>query len=201
MNAAMTALRRVTGAAAPAPLLRIEGRCLLEAGREFPCRATAISMNRAVLAAVASVKIGEQATLYLDNIGILTGHVEVKSEGGFTLCYEVPVDRAMRIKSRIDWHYRAAWSEPDQRSTARIVPDKRDVVVRLGEGLPFPGTILDMSISGAAIAMDGWLRPFEGSLVKVGSRFATVVRLTDTGIAVQFQEPLDPATCDRHVQL
>jgi hypothetical protein len=62
------------------------------------------------------------------------------------------------------------------------------------------GTILDISLSGAAINLDAAQQPFVGARVRVGRRFATVMRLIETGIAVQFLEPFPPHLFDERVR-
>ena len=56
-------------------------------------------------------------------------------------------------------------------------------------------------MSGAAIALRRNPGAFVGGLVRIGSRFATVVRAMEDGIAVQFVEPFTAENFDERVRL
>lgn len=184
-----------------APAYAIVGRCMLQGGDEYPCEARGLTLERAMLATRAPAEAGETVVCYLDNVGLVRGTVAACKPGGFLLALDVSDARRARIVARIDWHAARAREAVEQRTAPRIVPVHRAVEVRLGEDLAVSGTVRDLSLSGAAIALDGRARPFVGSIVRVGKRYATVVRLIEDGIAVQFKLPFIRETFNEHVVL
>lgn len=172
----------------------IRGRAMLAGGAEFPCRVQQISMNAVELIAGARVKIGQVVVCSLDYIGILPGKISTLTAQGFVFIPQIPEDRRGRVAARIEWHSKRSTQQAEMRGAARIVPKHRAVEVRLGENIVLRGTIQNISMSGAAIDLDTDALPFVGTRVRVGARFATVVRLLPRGVAVQFLEPFTAKT-------
>ena len=111
----------------------------------------------------------------------------------------VEVARRARFAARLDWLASQASGRTDQRSDPRIVPTVRTVEVRGADGRVQPGTIIDLSMTGAAISVPD--RPAVGEAVTIGKRRATVVRHLENGFAVTFRLPFRPETFGRHVVL
>lgn len=75
-----------------------------------------------------------------------------------------------------------------ERTAPRLVPNNRDVVVTTPLGEMIPGRIINISASGAAVALDA---PIEvGTLIMIGSTQAKVARSFDDGIGAAFLSPL-----------
>ncbi|PZQ14233.1 MAG: hypothetical protein DI565_12440 [Ancylobacter novellus] len=182
-------------------LYEIPGRCMLADGEEFPSRAIKISTTHAAIVGGRRVEAGEIVVCYLDNVGILRGLVSRPLKDGFILALDVAATRKETVEEALKWHAARAAAVAELRAAPRIVPLNRLVEVRLGENLVFRGVILNVSIGGAAIAMKPDERPFRGALVRTGSRYATVVRLLDNGVAVQFMHPLERDGFDQTVVL
>lgn len=172
----------------------IRGRAMLAGGTEFPCRAEQISLQSAVIIAKIRVEIGQVVVCSLDYIGILPGRVSSVTKQGFVLSLRIPEDHRGRVAARLDWHAKRCVQSAELRGAPRIVPKHRAVEVRLGESIVLPGMIKDISLSGAAIDLNTDALPFVGTRVRVGARYATVVRLIPKGIAVQFIEPFTSDT-------
>ncbi|ACA18769.1 type IV pilus assembly PilZ [Methylobacterium sp. 4-46] len=186
--------------AGPAPvLLRIAGRYLLPNGDEHACETRSLSPAEADLLAAVPGLLGDPVTIYLDTIGAITGVIRSLTPTGFVVAIEVSPERRARIAARLDWLAARANGRIDQRSDARIVPVTKAVEVKLPDGALLPGTLIDLSMSGAAVAMAA--RPAVGATVTVGKRFATVVRHLDGGIAVAFKLPFRPETFNDQVVL
>ncbi|GJD36551.1 hypothetical protein FMGBMHLM_3473 [Methylobacterium aerolatum] len=167
----------------------IRGRAMLAGGTEFPCRVQEINLKSAEFIATARVEVGQVVVCSLDYIGILPGRISTLTRRGFILDLRIPEDRRGRVSARLDWYAKRRLQQAELRGAPRIVPKHRAVEVRLGENILMPGTIQDISLSGAAIDLGTDALPFVGSRVRVGARYATVVRLIPRGIAVQFAEP------------
>ena len=178
---------------------KILGRCLLEDGKELPCEAYDASISKISICCKFIPTMNSVVIVCLDNVGIVRGRVLQSTDRGFLLGVEISDDRRSRIAARLDWHAARAAETAEQRAAPRIVPINCRVDVRLGEDLVFPGRILDLSMTGAAIATDPCCRPYVGSLVKVGKRYASVVRAMEKGFAVQFKLPLIGETFNEQV--
>lgn len=75
------------------------------------------------------------------------------------------------------------------RTDRRIVPQRTAVQVRLADGTPVEATILNLSASGVALALD--VPMAVGQEIVVGRRRATVARLLTHGVGAAFEEPLE----------
>ncbi|TGD99855.1 PilZ domain-containing protein [Methylobacterium nonmethylotrophicum] len=179
--------------------IRVSGRYLLPGGVEHACETRSLSLSAIEVLAPESGLLGDPVTLYLDDVGPVAGAIRSISSDGFTLAVEVGPERRARFAARLDWLAGQASGRADQRSDPRIVPTQRAVEVRRADGQVLPGTVIDISMSGAAIAVDD--KPAVGEAVTVGKRRATVVRHLETGFAVTFRLPFRPETFGRHVVL
>lgn len=182
----------------------IAGRAMLIGGWEFACEARKVTVRSAEIqadpAAGIQAQAGQAVVCYLDEIGLLPGKVLRPLETGFLMGFLLPEARWRRIASRLEWHSHRAARSAELRSAPRIVPLHREVEVRLGEGIVLAGRILNISMSGAAITLDGVSMPFVGARVRIGARYAVVVRLLDDGIGVQFDAPFTPENFDERVR-
>lgn len=174
------------------------GHCLLPDGREYACSASSLSLVGAEFHLHADLHPGDAVTCRLDGVGLLQGHVAATSEGGFTMAFALTDARRERLAARIAWLSACAEGRVEQRAAPRIVPTHPAVTVVFEDGFPIDGRLLDVSPFGAAIALDGRLRPFVGQTVKVGKRYAEVVRILESGeergMAVRFRLPFTPET-------
>jgi hypothetical protein len=183
----------------PAQAIRVPGRYLLPNGGEHACETRQLSIAEAELVAAVPGRPGDPVTVYLDTIGAISGIVRGTTPTGFTVAIEATPGRRARIAARLDWLAARASGAAEQRSDARIVPAAKGVQVRMPDGALVPGTVIDLSMTGAAVALDA--RPAVGATVTVGKRFATVVRHLESGIAVSFKLPFRPETFNESVVL
>jgi len=179
----------------------VSGRILLASGDELPCTATLFPQLHGIITVKAEAALGEFVICYLDNVGILVGKVTELHQTGLRVAFNVKDHRREKVVARLDWHTAQAHRSAQLRRAPRLTPLHRSVEVRLAESFVVAGRILNISISGAAIALDSDPGVFVGSLVRAGSRFATVVRVIDGGIGVQFVEPFAPDSFDERVRL
>lgn len=179
----------------------ISGRCITVEGDDLPCRVIKMSTTHAAIVGARRCEQGETIVCYLDNIGMLRGRVSRPLSDGFILRLYMPEARRQEVRAALQWHAERACSSEEMRASPRIVPISRAVEVWLGAAFKVRGMILNVSVSGAAIAMKPSERPFQGALVRIGQRAATVVRVTEKGVAVKFEEPFDPREFDHNVVL
>lgn len=173
---------------------------MLASGHEFPCLARNISVAAVEIVGETEVEVGQVVICSLDNIGLLPGRVLGRTPTGFVMTLNLPAERRARVTARLEWHAEKLAREADLRRAVRIVPVHRSVEVRLGERIVLPGTIRNISLSGAAIELGEVALPFVGAHVRVGSRYATVVRHIENGIAVHFLEPFSAGAFDERVR-
>ena len=178
----------------------ITGRILLASGEELSCTALMRSPLRGELRVQAKATPGEVVVCALDNVGILVGKVIAASNSSFSVTFIVKESRREKITARLKWHEARCTLTSRLQRAPRIVPLHRAVEVRWSERIVLGGTILNISLSGAAIDLNGAEPPFIGARIRIGRRFATVLRLIETGIAVQFLEPFPPHLFDERVR-
>lgn len=180
------------------PLL---GHCLLPDGREYACSASRLSPVGAEFQLHAATRMGDAVTCRLEGVGLLHGHVTDASGSGFTMAFDLTDARRERLAARIAWLLACADGRVEQRAAPRVVPVHTEVTVVFEGGFPIEGRILDLSPGGAAIALDGRLHPVVGQAVKVGKRYADIVRILEGGMAVRFRLPFTPETFNPSVVL
>ena len=179
----------------------ISGRYMLANTREFPCEARCVTTAGAEIIATKPGEIGEWIILYLDDLGILIGRVEHLTLDGFAVSLQITSERRERIKARIEWHAVAASERIEQRASARVVPRDTEIQIHLASGRSVPGTIIDLSLSGAAVRSPAATQVAVGDGVRLGKTLGTVVRRFDGGLAVRFQTPFSSQEFVRDIKL
>jgi hypothetical protein len=188
-----------TSGAVDSPIL--SGRVMVEDGPEYACRARIDNLDAVAIQTPAPGRPRDTAVCYFDEIGALPGRIGTTNTTGFTLHPTVSTERRARITVRLAWHTaRAAWTT-EQRAALRIVPEHRDVLVRLPNERVLHGLILDMSKTGAKIRLPVATTAAVGASVTVGKRYASVVRVEDTVIAVKFRLPFGEGTFNTTIRL
>ncbi|TNC10561.1 pilus assembly protein PilZ [Methylobacterium terricola] len=178
---------------------QVDGRYLLADGREYACQSRSISLDEAEIVAPVSGAVGEHVTVYLDQVGAVMGVISSILPDGFRVDVDVSPERRARLAARLEWLVDRGRGRVDQRSAVRIVPTHTAVAVHLIDGRVVPGTIVDLSMSGAAIKAP--VQPIMGEQVTLGKRRATVVRHIEDGFAVRFVLPFCNETFSPHVVL
>jgi len=179
----------------------LTGRVLLSNGDEYSCIARNVSIQSAELTVASTISTGQVVVCYFDQVGILPGRAIATTSTGFVVAFQIKPTRRDRITAQLEWWTKTRNEATELRRAPRIVPLHKDVEVRLGEQIVLAGTVLNISMSGAAIRLGTRDGPFVGARVRVGERFATVVRLLDDGIAVQFITPFTSENFDERVKL
>jgi hypothetical protein len=177
------------------------GRAILANGLEFACSASNITIRSADIRAQASVEAGTSLVLYLDGLGLVRGQIAATTHQGFTVELSIIEAMSKRFAARLEWQTGNASRRAELHRAPRIIPLHKSVEVRLGEQIVLPGTILNISMSGAAISLGAHPLPFVRARVRVGSRDATVVRLIERGVAVEFVEPFTASSFNDCVRL
>ena len=183
--------------AEPAPLerrrhqrvkVRLAGRFMRSDRLEFDCESIDASPGGISFLSDAGVQHGERIIAYLNQIGRIEGRVTRTFPTGFALQMSLPPAKREKLADQLTWlANRQSLGLPEDRRHERIAPRDRYTMLRLANGREFTASLIDISISGAALRVD--FQPPLGARVVVGSTPAQVVRHVDLGIAVEFMRP------------
>jgi len=165
--------------------IRLTGRFMRSDRREFDCSTIDMSPGGIALASDAVVEPGDRVVAYLDHLGRLEGIVARTFFGGFAIRMKLPPAKRDKLADQLTWlANRALLGTPEDRRHERIQPRNPRTTLKLANGREFVVLLIDISQSGAAVAVD--VRPAIGERVTVGSTPAQVVRQFDDGVAVEF---------------
>jgi c-di-GMP-binding flagellar brake protein YcgR len=171
--------------------VRLAGRFMRSDRQEFDCESIDASPGGVALLADAGVQKGERIVAYLNQIGRIEGRVVRIFPEGFAIQMNLPPAKRDKLADQLTWlANRQSLGLPEDRRHERITPRDRYTAVRLPNGREFSASLVDISMSGAALSIA--FQPQVGSRVIVGSTPAQVVRHIDCGIAVEFLRPISP---------
>jgi hypothetical protein len=130
-------------------------------------------------------RVGERVVAYIDHIGRIEGEITRLFDGGFAMTVNATANKRDKLASQLTWlANRHVLNMPEDRRHERIVPKTPFSNIVLPDGREIRAKIIDVSLSGAAIALEN--KPPVGTPVTVGRMRAKVVRHIDDGIAVEF---------------
>ncbi|HET9904580.1 MAG TPA: PilZ domain-containing protein [Xanthobacteraceae bacterium] len=161
------------------------GRFMLADRREFPCQVTDMSPGGMALVAPVSGRPGERVIAYIDHVGRLEGIVARTFPNGFAMTIAATPRKRDKLAAQLTWlANRDILGLPEDRRHGRLVPRNPRSVLTLPDGSTAPCNIIDMSLSGAAVACES--RPPVGTLITLGRTQARVIRHREDGLAVEF---------------
>lgn len=163
--------------------LSLRARVLTSDGIEEPCLVTNISAGGALLKAVKPPAVGERVVLYIDNVGRFEGWVIRSSKHVFAVDYRSRRTKSKRTADNLIEVANMASPRVDRRASPRVRHESNATVV-LEDGSSVDCQILDISLTGASIAIDP--RPELGAVLTVGRMTAKVVRRHEKGVGVVF---------------
>lgn len=165
------------------------GRYMLADKREYPCQTLDMSVGGVSLFAPVRGAIGERVIVYLDQLGRIEGLIARHTKNGFALSMSLPLMKREKLAEQLTWLInRDALGMAEDRRHERVTPRATRTVLRLSDGQTHPVKLIDISLSGAALAAQ--VQPALGSTVTVGQTSGTVVRHFTGGIAVEFFRPI-----------
>lgn len=154
------------------------------AGKEVAARVTGASAGGADIAAPLAPPLGETVVAYVDRVGRLEGRVLRVTRHGFVLAFSQRATRAKRLADTLTWVVNMG-PERDRRGARRYDKNEAATLVR-ESGDAVACRILDISTTGASIAIDAHGRPAIGESVIIGKMSGRVVRHHETGIGLAF---------------
>lgn len=167
--------------------VRLPGQFMRENRREFPCVTLDMSPGGVAFSADERVEIAERIVAYLDHVGRVEGRVVREFQGGFAIAMKLPQLKRERLADQLTWlANRHELGMPEDRRHERIRPRRPRTTLILPTGREVMATVIDISQSGAALALASPVAPPVGTPVTVGATKGRVVRLFTDGLAVEF---------------
>lgn len=180
--------------------LALLGRYMLNNRQEYPCQTVDFSPGGLSLVAPVRGAIGERIVCYFEHIGRVEGEVVRHTAPGFAMVINATPRKRDKLASQLTWlANRHELGLPEDRTHERIVPVQKTVTLQLDEGITLKARLIDVSLSGAGIALD--VRPAIGLGLTIGSTPARVVRHFKDGIAVQFNRTISADRFDENIIL
>jgi len=161
------------------------GRYMLPDRREFPCQVINMSPGGLALLAPGIGNIGDRVIAYLDHIGRVEGKITRIIDNGFAMTVAATARKRDKLAAQLTWlANRDILNLPEDRRHDRVVPRNPIAIITLEDGTRMTCRIIDLSMSGAAVAAEH--RPPLQSLVLLGRVQARVVRNLEEGFAMEF---------------
>ncbi len=165
--------------------VNVLGRFMLENRTEYPCQVTDMSPGGAALMAPVQGYVGERVIAYIDHVGRIEGEIARLIDGGFAMTINATARKRDKLASQLTWlANRHVLNLPEDRRHERITPKQPFSNVVLPDGREIRAKIMDVSLSGAAVALE--TRPPVGAQITLGRMRARVVRHLEDGVAVEF---------------
>ena len=163
------------------------GRYMLADRREFPCQVVNMSPGGIALVAPVSGNLGERVIAYVDHLGRLEGKIARTLDNGFAMTIEATLRKRDKLAAQLTWlANRHILNLPEDRRHGRFIPRRAMARLILPNGHNVACRVIDLSASGAAVAISPELRPAVGVMVTIGKAPGRVVRHIDDGFAIEF---------------
>ena len=176
------------------------GRYILSDRREFPCQVINMSPGGMALVAPVCGEPGERVIAYVDHLGRLEGVIARTLDNGFAMTIGATLRKRDKLAAQLTWlANRNILNLPEDRRHGRFVPRKPIARLILPNGTNVTCRVIDLSASGAAIAIKPDLRPPVGAAVTLGKTAGRVVRHIEDGFAVEFTRLQHPDFIEENV--
>ena len=174
------------------------GRYMLADRREFPCQVLDMSPGGMAVIGPVSGIAGERVVAYIDHVGRLEGTIVRVLPNGFAMSIAATPRKRDKLAAQLTWlANRQILGLPEDRRHDRIVPHNPRSTMVLPDGRADVCRIVDMSLSGAAIASE--FGPRSASLVTLGKTPSRIVRHIESGFAVEFTRMQHPDFLEENV--
>jgi hypothetical protein len=179
--------------------LSLLGRCMFPDRRECPCQLLEISPGDASFVSPFCGEIGEKVIAYIDSIGRIEGIIVDKIEHGFVMSISASPRKRDKLADSLTWlANRHVLNLAEDRRHLRRTPRKSETFIVLSDGTQHNVRIIDMSLSGAALATS--LRPPLGSPIKLGRLGARIVRHFEDGLGIEFMRLMSDDAIERTIE-
>ena len=124
---------------------------------------------------------------YVDHLGRLEGKIARLLDNGFAMTISATSRKRDKLAAQLTWlANRQILNLPEDRRHGRFIPRKTMARLILPNGTNVACRVIDLSASGAAIAISPELRPAVGAVVTIGKTPGRVVRHIEDGFAIEF---------------
>ena len=165
--------------------INLLGRYMLADRTEYPCQVVNMSPGGMALIAPVCGNVGDRVIAYVDHLGRLEGKIARMLQNGFAMTISATPRKRDKLAAQLTWlANRSILNLPEDRRHDRIVPRNPIALLTLEDGSKMTCRIIDLSLSGAAIAAEN--RPPLKSLVMLGKVQSRVVRSLEEGFALEF---------------
>src|SRR6186713_1731168 len=163
------------------------GRYMLADRREFPCQVINMSPGGIAFMAPVAGEVGDRVIAYVDHLGRLEGKIARTVPNGFAMTIAATSRKRDKLAAQLTWlANRHILNLPEDRRHGRFIPRAPGSTLVLPNGAVIGCRIIDVSLSGAGIAVPSALRPEIGAMVTLGKVPGRVVRHLEEGFAIEF---------------
>jgi PilZ domain-containing protein len=163
------------------------GRYMLVDRREYPCQVVNMSPGGILLMAPVAGEIDARVIAYVDHLGRLEGKIARTVPNGFAMTIAATSRKRDKLAAQLTWlANRHILNLPEDRRHGRFAPRNPLARLIMPNGHNVSCRVIDLSQSGAAIAMHADQRPPIGAMVTIGKTQGRVVRHVEDGFAIEF---------------
>jgi hypothetical protein len=163
------------------------GRFMLADRREYPCQVVDMSPGGMAVVAPVTGNPGERVIAYVDHLGRLEGKIARILDNGFAMTILATSRKRDKLAAQLTWlANRQILNLPEDRRHGRFTPRNPLARLILPNGTNVTCRVIDVSASGAAVAIAPELRPVVGAAVTIGKTPGRVVRHIEDGFAIEF---------------
>lgn len=175
--------------------IQLTGRYMLQNRQEYPCQTVDMSPGGVALVAEVKPQIGETVVAYIDHLGRAEGRCIRLLPTGFAMNIAGTIRRRDKLANQLTWFAnRQILGLPEDRRHERFsIADPRSTLT-LPTGVTIPCRIMDVSLSGAAVATTTEI--LTGTPVVLGRTHGRVVRQVEGGFAIEFSRVQNPDTLE-----
>ena len=176
------------------------GRYMLADRREYPCQVMNMSPGGMALIAPVAGTPGERVIAYVDHLGRLEGVIARIIDNGFAMTVGATARKRDKLAAQLTWlANRHILNLPEDRRHGRFIPRNGMARLILPNGRNVTCRVVDLSASGAAVAIAEDLCPAVGSMITIGKTQGRVVRHIENGFAVEFTRLQHPDFIEENV--
>jgi len=176
----------------------LHGRYMLQNRQEYSCQTINMSPGGVALMAEMLPQVGELVVAYVEHVGRLEGRCVRLFGNGFAMTVAGTTRRRDKLAAQLTWFAnRNALGLPEDRRHERFSLRDPRTTLTLPTGVTVPVRVMDVSLSGAAVACNASV-PI-GAAVTLGRTSGRIVRHLEGGFAVEFSRVQNPDTLEHNL--
>jgi hypothetical protein len=166
--------------------VQVRGRFMREDRTEHNCDVIDMSPGDLSFRARSVCFPGEKVIAYLDHVGRIEGKVTRASDDGFSAEIIASDRKREKLAAQLTWlvNKHELNLPEDRRHDRAMIKANALSVLELEDGRRYPCRLIDLSLSGSAIALE--FKPPLGTSVRLGIKPGRVVRHFEDGVAIEF---------------